>query len=102
MLQAMPAPFVWVPFVTSNNIYQPQIVVTWALLLGLSVSNYDVYVDGVSVPVTGNQWTMTAADGLTTNSLHYFQLDYVTTDGRRSPISGSTSATTRSLSLIHI
>jgi len=96
MLQAMPAPFVWVPFVTSNNIYQPQIVVTWALLLGLSVSNYDVYVDGVSVPVTGNQWTMTAADGLTTNSLHYFQLDYVTTDGRRSPISGSTSATTRS------
>jgi len=96
VLQPMPAPFVWVPFVTSNNIYQPEIIVTWAPLLGLSVSNYDVYVDGVPVLVTSNQWTMTAANGLTTSSTHSFELDYVTTDGRRSPISASTSATTRS------
>jgi hypothetical protein len=43
---------------------------------------------------TNNVWTMTAANGLTTNSTHSFQLDYVTTDGRRSPISPSASGTT--------
>jgi hypothetical protein len=31
---------------------------------------------------------------LTTNSTHSFQLDYTTTDGRRSPISASTTNTT--------
>ena len=37
---------------------------------------------------------MTAANGLTTNSTHSFQVDYVTTDGRRSPLSPSASGTT--------
>jgi hypothetical protein len=97
LLQAMPAPYVWAPFVVSNNVYQPQLVVTWAPLLGISVSNYEVYVDGASVPaaaVTSNRWTMTAAYGLADSSTHSFQLDYVTTDGRRSPISPSASGTT--------
>jgi hypothetical protein len=43
---------------------------------------------------TNNFWTMTAANGLTTNSTHSFQVDYVTTDGRRSPRSPSASGTT--------
>lgn len=97
ILQPMSAPFVWVPFTLSNNVYQPRLVVSWATLLGLSVSNFEVYVDGASVPavmVTSNQWTMTAADGLTANSAHSFQVDYVTTDGRRSPISPSASGVT--------
>ena len=98
VLSAMSAPYVWVPFVTSNNVYQPQLVVSWAPLLGLSVSNYEVYVDGVTNSaagvVSGNQWTMTATNGLTTNSTHSFQVDYVTTAGVRSPISPSTSGTT--------
>lgn len=98
ILRPMSAPFVWVPFVLSNNVYQPQLVVSWAPLLGLSVSNYEVYVDGASSPtaiVTGtNVWTMTAANGLTTNSTHSFQVDYVTTDDRRSPKSPSASGTT--------
>jgi hypothetical protein len=44
--------------------------------------------------VTSNQWTMTQSAGLTTNSTHSFAVDYVTTSGRRSPLSASTSGTT--------
>lgn len=97
ILQPMSAPFVWVPFVTSNGVYAPQLVVSWPPLSGLSVSNYEVYVDASNAPaafVAANQWTMTAANGLTTNSPHSFQLDYVMTDGRRSPLSPSASGTT--------
>ena len=96
-LQAMPAPYVWAPFVVSNGVYQPRLVVTWANLLGLSVSNFEIYADGAVVPtalVSSNQWTMTSANGLTVNSTHTFQVDYVTTDGRRSPLSPSGSGTT--------
>lgn len=97
LLQAMPAPFVWVPFVVSNSVYQPRLVVSWATLLGISVSNYEVYVDGSAQPtgvVTSNQWTMTVANGLTANSTHCFQVDYVTTDGRRAPVSASACGAT--------
>jgi hypothetical protein len=37
---------------------------------------------------------MTSANGLTTNSTHSFATDYVTTDGRRSPLSPATTGTT--------
>jgi hypothetical protein len=99
VLQPMAAPFVWAPFVLSNNIYQPQLQVSWSALAqqGISVSNYEVYVNGAASPTaltTSNVWTMTAANGLTANSTHSFQLDYVTTDGRRSPISPSASGST--------
>jgi hypothetical protein len=95
VLQPMAAPFVNAPFTLSNGVYQPQLQVSWPVLLGISVSNYEVYVDGTNMAaVTSNQWTMTAANGLTTNSTHSFQLDYVTTDNRRSPISPSASGTT--------
>ncbi|HEX9047812.1 MAG TPA: hypothetical protein VF988_12365 [Verrucomicrobiae bacterium] len=97
LLQPMSAPYVWAPFVLSNGVYQPRLVVSWPSLLGLSVTNYEVYVDGGSTPmgiVVSNQWTMTAANGLSTNSTHSFQLDYVTTDGRRSPLSPAASGTT--------
>ena len=53
-----------------------------AAAAGISVSNYEVYVDGAASPTaltTSNVWTMTAANGLTTNSTHSFQVDYVTT-----------------------
>jgi hypothetical protein len=96
-LAAMPVPFVWAPFVVSNGVYQPRLVVSWAPLLGISVSNYEVYVNSATTPtalVTSNQWTMTAANGLGTNTTAYFQVDYVTTDGRRAPISPSAGGTT--------
>lgn len=97
VLQPMSAPFVWVPFVISNNVYQPQLALSWPPLLGLSVSNYEVYVDGATSPVisvTNNQWIMTAANGLTTNATHAFQLDYVTSQGLRSPLSPAATGTT--------
>jgi hypothetical protein len=97
VLVPMNAPIVTAPFTLSNNVYQPQLQVSWPVLLGISVSNFEVYVDGAGTPagiVTSNQWTMTAANGLKTNSTHSFAMDYVRTDGRRSPISPSTSGST--------
>lgn len=97
VLLPMSAPYVYAPFSLTNNIYKPQLQVTWAPLLGISVTNFEVYVDGSATPaatVTTNQWTMTSANGLQTNSSHSFQVDYVTTGGFRSPISPGTSGTT--------
>lgn len=97
LLQPMAAPMVWAPFVLSNGVYQPELVVSWAPVLGLAVSNYEVYVDEAGSPtavVTSNLWTMTAANGLTTNSTHAFAVDYVTADGRRSPVSPPADGTT--------
>jgi hypothetical protein len=97
ILQPMSAPFIYAPFIVSNGVYQPQLQVSWPALLGISVSTYEVYVDGAVTPMmltTNTTWTMTAANGLAANSTHSFQLDYTTTDGRRSPISPSASGTT--------
>ena len=95
VLQPMSAPFVYAPFTLSNGVYQPQLQVAWPVLLGISVSNYEVYVDGTNLAVTtGSQWLMTPLDGLTTNSTHSFQVDYVTTDNHRSPLSPAASGTT--------
>ena len=89
-LPAMSAPYVWAPFVVSSNVYQPRLVITWAPLMGISVANYEVYVNGSSTAsaiVTSNQWVMTSANGLAASTTNSFRVDYVTTDGRRSPIS---------------
>jgi hypothetical protein len=97
ILLAPSAPYVWAPFEVSNNTYQPQLVVSWSSVVGLSVSNYEVYVNGSGTPmavVSSNTWTMTAANGLSVSSTNSFALDYVTTDGRRSPLSPSTSGAT--------
>lgn len=92
-LIALSALYVWAPFTTSNNIYLPRLVVTWQSNPGLSISNYEVYVDGATSPtalVSSNQWILST----TASSTHSFQVDYVTTDGRRAPISPSASGTT--------
>jgi hypothetical protein len=89
-LAPLPAPFVYVPFVTSNGVYLPQLQVSWPPVTGISVSNYEVYVNVATTPMAvtaSNVWTMTAANGLTGSSSNYFRVDYVTTDGRRSPLS---------------
>jgi hypothetical protein len=91
-LPAMSAPFVHVPFEVSNGVYQPEIQVSWPLQAGLSVENYDVYVNGaLAATLSSNIWIKTAAD---VNSPYSFQVDYVTTSGRRSPLSPATVATT--------
>jgi len=90
LLQPMSAPFVWAPFTLSNSVYQPQLVVSWPNLAGLSILTYEVYVNGATNPmgsVASNQWTMTAANGLTASSTNSIQVDYLLTDGRRAPLS---------------
>ena len=96
-LEPMPAPFVYVPFVLSNNVYQPQLLVSWPPVAGLSVSTYEVYANGAVTPTaltSSNVWAMTSANGLTGSSSNYFQVDYVTTDGRHSPLSLPSGGTT--------
>jgi len=94
-LPAMGAPFVHVPFVVSNGVYQPQIQVSWPLQAGLAVDHYDVYVNGAPAKtLTTNVWLMTAANGLAVSTPYSFQVDYVTTSGRRSPLSPVTEGTT--------
>ncbi len=95
-LPAMSAPFVWAPFTLSNGVYQPQLLVSWAALSGIPVSSYQVYVDGTNAPtatVTGGQWTMMAANGLTAGGTHSFQVAYTTTSGHQSPLSPAASGT---------
>ena len=94
-LQPMAAPFVNVPFVTSNGVYQPQIMVSWPVQTGLPVDHYELYVDGslATSPAT-NVWVMTAANGLTASSTHTFQVSAAGTDGTRTPLSSAATATT--------
>jgi hypothetical protein len=96
VLQAMPAPFVYAPFVVSNNVYLPQLQVSWAPLAGISISNYAVFVDGAGplAMTKSNIWMMTASNGLTTNSTHTFQLKYVKSNGAWSPMSDPATGTT--------
>jgi hypothetical protein len=96
-LPAINQPLVYVPFVVSNRVYQPQIEVFWQLQAGLPVDHYEVYVDGGGAPavsLTTNVWLMTAANGLTAGSTHLFQVACMTTDGRRSPLSPAASGST--------
>lgn len=93
-LPPMPAPYVYVPFVVSNGVYQPQIVVSWPGQSGLAVDHYELYVDGVlAVSPATNRWTMTTANGLTASSTHSFQVVSVESDGRRTPLSPAATAT---------
>jgi hypothetical protein len=92
-LPAMNAPLVYVPFVVSNLVYQPQIEVFWQYQAGLAVDHYEVYVDGgatAAASVATNVWVMAT----TPSSPHSFQVLYATTDGRRSPLSSPTTGTT--------
>jgi hypothetical protein len=95
-LPAMGAPFIHVPFaLDGSGSYQPQVQVSWPLQGGLSIDDYDVYVNGaLAATLTTNVWMMTAADGLKAGSTNLFQVDYVTTNGRRSPLSAAATGIT--------
>ena len=82
------------PYVTVLN--SSSLAVSWPLVQGLSVSNYEVYADGAVAPtvsVTNTYWNAT---GLGASSQHSYRLAYVLTDGRRSPLSLSTTNSTYS------
>jgi hypothetical protein len=94
-LPPMDAPFVYLPFLVTNGVYRPQIQVSWPQQAGFSIDHYDVYVGGaLAATVTTNLWVMTTGSGLVANSGYSIQVDYVTTSGRRSPLSAATSANT--------
>jgi hypothetical protein len=99
LLEPMGAPIVWAPFDLTNGVYQPQLVVAWPPVGGLSVSSYSINVDAqatnmAAVTAAVNEWIMTAANGLKTNSTHSFALEYTTAAGFTSPMSPSTSGKT--------
>jgi hypothetical protein len=99
LLEPMGAPIVWAPFNLTNGVYQPQLVVAWPPVQGLSVSNYSIYVDAqatnmAAVTADVNEWIMTAANGLKTNSTHSFALKFTTAAGFTSPISPSANGKT--------
>jgi hypothetical protein len=86
-LSALAAPFISVLGSTS-------LAVSWQPVAGLNVANYEVYADGAATPTTTTVnpwWTMA---GLSAASTHSFRVCYLMPDGRRSPLSASTSATT--------
>jgi hypothetical protein len=96
-LPALNAPFVTAPFTVVNGVYQPRLEASWSGQPGLMIDHYELFVDGAAEPTVSlktNFWAMTAAQGLTTNSTHSFQVVYVTADQVRSPTSPAASATT--------
>lgn len=96
-LDRLDAPYLHVPFNVTGGVYHPEIRVAWQEQTGLPVDHYEVYVNGATVPitsVTGNVWLMTAAQGLKPSTTVSFQVAFVTSDGRRSPVSLASSATT--------
>jgi hypothetical protein len=90
---AQPLPQPAAPYVVTLS--SNSLSVTWPALAGYAVADYEVYADGVTnhaaAAVTNNWWTLT---GLAAGSSHTFALDYVLTDGRRSPLSATASGTT--------
>ncbi len=80
------------PVVTVLN--SSTLSVSWPPVQGLSISNYEVYADGLATPtavVTDTYWSAT---GLAPASTHSYRVAYVLEDGRRSPLSGATTNTT--------
>jgi len=106
ILQPMNAPFVYAPFDLVSNKYVPQLVVSWPLLPGISVANFQVFLDNsattfTNLPGTTNVWVMGTSSGLKTNVSHVFQVGYVTTDGHTSPVSAGTTGATWSGASYH-
>ena len=91
ILQPLVAPGPPFVAVLSSN----ALTASWPPVAGLNVADYEVYADGAATPtavaVTNTWWTMT---NLAPSSTHFFQLDYVLSTGRTSPLSGATTNTT--------
>jgi len=79
------------PFVAAVD--STTLTVTWPVEAGLSIADYEVYVDGSSSAqvVTNNMWSAT---NFAAGSTHTFKLAYLLTDGRQSPVSVAAAGTT--------
>jgi hypothetical protein len=80
------------PFVTALS--ASKLSVTWPAVSGLSVDHYELYVDSsaTAITLTSNMWANSTS--YAPNSSHNYQLAYVLTDGRSSPLSTATGGTT--------
>jgi hypothetical protein len=88
-LAALAAPFVSI--ISSNAL-----AVSWQPVSGLNIANYEVYADGAAAATASTASPWWSMSGLSAASTHSFRVCYVLSDGRRSPLSPSTSATTYS------
>jgi hypothetical protein len=80
------------PYVTAVS--SNALMVSWEPVQGLAVANYEVYADGSAAAtalVSNIYWKAT---GLAPSSTHSYRLAYRLTDGRLSPLSGSTTNVT--------
>ncbi|MBL9174015.1 MAG: fibronectin type III domain-containing protein [Verrucomicrobiales bacterium] len=70
-----------------------KLLITWSTVSGLGVAGYDVYVDGspVGIRTLENSYSL---GGLAPGSTHSVRIGYVLSDGRKSPLSSTASATT--------
>jgi hypothetical protein len=101
-LSPMNPPFVEVPFTLVDGAYKPEVRVSWPMQAAVRVGHYEVYMNGQTLPVastTTNIWIMTNAAASTTYS---FQVLYVTTDDRKSPLSGATEVKTWGMGGMHV
>lgn len=93
-LSPMNPPFVEVPFTLVNGSYKPEVRVSWPMQSAVRVDHYEVYLNGQTVTAastTTNIWVLSNATASTTYS---FQVLYVTTDERKSPLSEAAQAKT--------
>ncbi len=65
-----------------------QVKASWAPLSGLNVKQYEVYLDGATTPeiTTDSFWS---SPDVLPGTTHSVQIDYLLTDGRRSPLSAA-------------
>ena len=81
------------PYVQALDSYT--LSASWPLLQGFSVGYYELFVDGATVPaIITNTVSLWSNPNYNPASTHTFQLAYVLTDGRQSPLSPSASGTT--------
>lgn len=86
----LPPPGAPIVTVLSSN----TLSVSWPPVQGFAVTNYEVYADGSITATAATPNTYWNATGLASASTHSYRLAYVVADGRRSPLSGSTTNTT--------
>jgi hypothetical protein len=60
----------------------------------LAIDHYEVYVDGAATPATSTTTNIWLMAGLGASTTHSFQIAFVTSDNRRSPLSTAATATT--------
>lgn len=87
--QAVPTPAA--PSVSAVS--QSRLAVAWAELAGYDLSHYALYVDGAATALTTTNHLLVVSN-LVAGSAHTFRLEYIMRDGRRSPLSAITSAST--------